>query len=195
MSTFKGSDGCTDIILDFIAGGVPGNQIGESGGNYDAVIGEPHAHDDLARKPLSEIYRMMAHLLVLGRPSTAVGRYQIIRRTLRPLQAALRLPDGELFTPALQDRLAVRLLVGRGYRTWWRGGMTNEEFAHGLSCEWASLPDPERDGRSHYDGVGANHASTTLAHVYSALERARVAQPKAAPRLSLMAPEPRGEPT
>lgn len=177
MSTLKSSDRCTDIILDFIAGGVDGNPSGESAGNYNAVIGNAKAHDDLGQKTLTDIYRLMDERLAAGMPSTAIGRYQIIRHTLQTLVAGLGLGRNAFFTPALQDQLAVRLLVGRGYPAWWRGHMTDQEFAHGLSCEWASLPDPERGGKSHYDGVGPNHASTSLNKAYGMLARARAEIP------------------
>lgn len=179
MSTLLSSDPCTDIILDFIAGGVPDNQSGESSGNYNAVIGNARATDDLSKKSLREIYLLMQSLLDAGRPSTAIGRYQIIRRTMLPLQAFFKYDNHVLFTPAIQDQFAVRLLVGRGYPAWWRGTLPSIDFAHNISCEWASLPDPERDGASHYDGVGANHASTTVIHVLNMLTRARDARPAA----------------
>jgi hypothetical protein len=176
MSTYAGKDSCTDILLDFIAGGVPGNPSGESGGNYNAVIDDINASDDLAQYTLDQIYELMAELLAQGEPSTAVGRYQIIRKTLHSLQSSKRLPGSALFTPELQDQIALSLMVGRGYPRWWNGRMSDTDFAHGLSCEWASLPDPYLGGKSHYDGVGPNHAGTTLAHVYDALQRARAAQ-------------------
>lgn len=179
MSTLLSSDPCTNIILDFIAGGVPDNQSGESRGNYNAQIGNADATTDLSKLSFNQIYKLQQDLLNIGKPSSAIGRYQIIRHTLRPLQAALGYSDADLFTPERQDALAVRLLIARGYPAWWRGAITDAEFAHGLSCEWASLPDPERDGRSHYDGVGPNHASTTLVHVYNMLTRARDARPAA----------------
>lgn len=177
MSTLKGTDGCTDIILDFIAGGVPDNPSGESGGNYNAVIGDAHASDDLGAMTLNDIYALMDERLADGMPSTAMGRYQIISRTMQALAGYFGLTLEEKFTPALQDKLAVRLLVGRGYPGWWRGGITDREFANHISMEWASLPDPARNGRSHYDGVGQNHASTSLDHVYAMLKRARAAKP------------------
>ena len=177
MSTLAQSDPCTDIVLDFIAGGVPDNPGGESGGNYNAVIGDMHATDDLGAKTLAEIYGLQAKLLGMGRPSSAIGRYQIIRRTLQALAAQLNVSSDTLFLDALQDQLAVKLLVQRGYQAWWRGQMNDEELLHNLSCEWASLPDPERGGKSHYDGVGPNHASTTLAKCYAMLTRARAAKP------------------
>lgn len=175
MSSYAGRDPCTDIVLDLIA-------EHESAGNYDAVIGDAHSSHDLSGKTLGDIYDLMGDLLLYGQPSTAVGRYQIIRKTLQSLQESKGLQNDALFTPKLQDDLALSLMIGRGYSEWWTGQMTDAEFAHGLSCEWASLPDPEADGRSHYDGVGPNHAGTTLAHVYDALRRAKAAQ-KPAPEL------------
>jgi muramidase (phage lysozyme) len=174
---FKDKDPCTDLILDFIAGGVPGNRTGESIGNYNAVIGNARASDDLGKKNLTQIYALMQARRNAGMPSTAMGRYQIIRSTLEKLVADKNLPSDTLFTPALQDDLAWTLMVGRGYRRWWRGDMSDEEFASSLSCEWASLPDPDNDGKSHYDGDSAgNHASTTLDAVYAMLKAARMAQ-------------------
>lgn len=128
----------------------------------------------------------MSHLLAAGRPSTAIGRYQIIRATMQTLQASKRLPGTALFTPELQDSMALSLMIGRGYSTWYTGRMSDADFAHRLSCEWASLPDPRAGGKSHYDGVGPNHAGTTLAHVYDALRRAKAAIGKSAPA----APQP-----
>lgn len=178
MSTFADSDGCTDIILDFIAGGVPGNPSGESLGNYNAIIGQARSRAELSRRTLLGIYGIQWQLVSQRRPSTAIGRYQILRGTLHGLQAQMRLPDSERFTHALQDRLAVALLVRRGYSDWWRLEITDADFAHGLACEWASLPDPYNYGRSHYDGdVVGNHASTTLDAVYAMLRRARAAMP------------------
>jgi muramidase (phage lysozyme) len=169
LSTYKGKDDCTDIILDMIA-------VHESNGNYNALIGNANSKADLSRYTLAEIYELMKKLLTIGEPSTAIGRYQIIKATLRTLQTKKGLPDTTKFTPELQDQLAVSLMVGRGYPAWWDGRITDAEFLHGLSCEWASLPDPNANGKSHYDGVGPNHAGTTLAWVYAALRRAKGAE-------------------
>lgn len=167
MSTLKNVDPCADYILDFVA-------IGESGGNYNAVIGDAKATTDLAQFPLAYIKTtLMGGLLRAGRPSTAVGRYQIIRRTLENLQQMLNMKDEELFTSFIQDQMGLRLLVGRGYLAWKAGKLTDPEFARNISCEWASLPDPSNGGKSHYDGIGPNHAGTTLEKVYAALTEAK----------------------
>jgi len=173
MSTYKGTDDCTDTILDMIS-------EHESAGNYNAVIGHVHATDDLSAYTIRQIYGKMDGLLYKEHmPSTAIGRYQIIRGTLKALVSQLQLDqDTEKFTPELQDRLAVELLKNRGYQRWWLGKLNTVDFAHQLSCEWASLPDPYKGGRSHYDGDSAgNHAGTTLKHVYDALDRAKQLKP------------------
>lgn len=183
MSTLKGSDDCTDIVLDFIAGGVPGNPSGESSGNYNAVIGDANASDDLSQYSLADIIgTVMEDALSRGMPSTATGRYQIIKKTLENLISELHLDMRTMFTPDLQDKLAVQLLVGRGYSHWWRGEITATTFAHNISCEWASLPDPRNGGRSHYDGDSAgNHASCSLTSVLAMLATARHHIPPPAP--------------
>lgn len=173
MSTYAGRDDATNLLLDFIAGGVPGNPGGESAGNYNAVIGNAKATDDLSQKTLAEIYALQDQLRASGQPSTAIGRYQFIKSTLSGLQERLKLPDDTKFTNELQDRLAVELLVGRGYSGWWRGSVSDSEFAHNISLEWASLPDPDNGGKSHYDGVGPNHAGTSLESVYGMLKDVR----------------------
>jgi muramidase (phage lysozyme) len=184
MSSYAGKDDCTDIILDFIAGGVwgdkLGNPVGESDGNYNAYFGHAHSAVDLSTKNLAEIYAFQAGMLNHDPRSTAIGRYQFLRGTLKGLQGKHGMPDTALFTPAVQDEFAVDLMVGRGYKLWWRGKLDHVGFAHLLSCEWASLPDPENGGRSHYDGDSAgNHASTTLQHVYAMMNQAWIAKPGA----------------
>jgi hypothetical protein len=178
MSTYAGEDGCTDIVLDFIAGGrwgdELGNPVGESDGNYCAYFGHVDSTVDLCVMSLAEIYDFQDGMLEDDPRSTAIGRYQFLQGTLQDLQEQNELPSTELFTEELQDSLATDLLVRRGYSDWWRGEMSDQDFAHALSCEWASLPDPENGGKSHYDGDSAgNHASTTLDCVYEMLRRAR----------------------
>lgn len=181
MSTYRKSDLCTDIILDFIAGGLwgdlLGNPVGESDGNYNAYFGHITSPYNFSTYTLTQIYTFQSNMLKRDPRSTAIGRYQFLRRTLKTLQAKHALPNSTLFTHERQDRLAVDLLVGRGYKAWWRDAISDNEFAHMLSMEWASLPDPLNDGRSYYDGdaVG-NHASTKLSDVYIMLKKAREAR-------------------
>jgi hypothetical protein len=176
MSTYAGTDDCTDIILDFIAGGhwgdEFGNPVGESNGNYRAYFGHVDSTVDLCAMSLAEIYEFQDRMLEENSTSTAIGRYQFLKGTLQGLQGGL--PAWTLFSEKLQDQFAIELLVRRGYSEWWFGDLSDQDFAHELSCEWASLPDPQNGGKSHYDGDSAgNHASTSLDCVYDMLRRAR----------------------
>lgn len=184
MTAITDIDPATDILLDFIAGG-------ETGGNYNAYFGHAKSRVDLGGHTLASIYEFQRGMLANDPRSTAIGRYQFLRKTLQELQAECSLPDTELFTPALQDRLGLRLLVRRGYSDWRLGAITDSEFAHRLSLEWASLPDPKADGRSHYDGDSAgNHASTSLSEVYAMLARSRAMTGAATPTGSAVVDTP-----
>ena len=82
--------------------------------------------------------------------SSALGRYQIIRTTLRDIRRELGLSGDELYDEAMQDRLAMHLLERRGLNLWRAGRLTDEQFMKRLSAEWASLP--KADGKGTYKG-------------------------------------------
>jgi muramidase (phage lysozyme) len=177
-------DPATRLILDFIRGGVPDNPSGESAGNYNAYFGHAESDHDFSKDTLVDVYNWQSAMLRRDSRSTAVGAYQFLKRTLQGLQEKLKLSgNSTFFTPGLQDCLAVELLVDRGYADWWRGELSDEDFLHNLSMEWASLPDPQNAGRSHYDGDSAgNHASTTQAKALAMLQQARTLIPKPDPQ-------------
>jgi muramidase (phage lysozyme) len=168
MTGASTQDPKANVILDFVS-------VEESNGNYDAYIGHANSTKDLSVMTIAEIYAFMNQLVDDGEPSSAIGRYQFIHPTLSTLIQRRMIPLTTLFTPTLQDQLAVMLLNDRQYSAWLSNGITDEEFAHNISCEWASLPDPLNGGKSHYDGVGPNHAGRTLQEVYDMLKAARAA--------------------
>lgn len=165
-------DPIANSLLDFIA-------IRESGGNYDAYIGAVDATDTFVDNGqpvnIADVYDFQRQLVQEGNPSSAVGRYQFIQRTLNTLVQQLGIPVQTPFTPTLQDQLGTALLNIRGYQRWKAGTLDDLGFMHNLSCEWASLPDPANDGKSHYDGDGVNHAGQTLTAFQAALNAARKA--------------------
>jgi len=174
-ATFKTLDPCTNHLLDFIAGGVPTNKLGESGGCYDATFGDidGSVYGDLSQKTLDEIYEMQDRMYAENDISTATGRYQGLKGTIKEYQDRKKLPGGTLFSQVMQDDFGLTKMKDRGYDGWRAGTIGDDEFMHRLSCEWASLPDPYNGGKSHYDGDAAgNHASTTLAHFRDALRTA-----------------------
>ena len=115
-----------------------------------------------------------------GSASSAVGRYQIIRDTLRGLVSQGVLSINETFDPEAQDRAAVALMEEKGLSRYQSGQLTREAFAQGLSETWAGLPAFTRDsrgraaaGQSYYAGDGLNRATATQSQVVNALNRIR----------------------
>lgn len=70
----------------------------------------------------------------------AVGKYQITLSTLQDLQRKLGLKETDIFSPQLQDRMAIELMRGRGLEKFLNKKMTTQEFQNQLAREWASIP-------------------------------------------------------
>lgn len=99
--------------------------------------------------------------------SSAVGRYQVIRTTLRGLRQEMGLDPDALYDKAMQDKIAMHLLERRGLSRWQAGEMSDAEFMDSLAKEWASLP--TRTGKGNYKGqragVGVTGMLDTLGQV------------------------------
>jgi len=105
--------------------------------------------------------------------SSAVGFYQIIRTTMRKLNTKMGLTDDMLFSPELQDQMAMQLLEGRGLSKWQAGKMSDEQFMAGLSAEWASLP--KADGKGTYRGQRVGTSTANLRGVLGKVRGTEVA--------------------
>lgn len=153
-------------ILDLI-GRIGGTDRGD-GYNETFAYGVVTQGDvNLKEKMLAEIEELQTRML--SHPdnrwnSAAVGRYQIVRITLRALKKRLGIADTARFTPELQDRLAIELLKGCGFETWNAGHISDREFALELSKKWASLPNPDT-GKGCYFGECATVDYATVAGV------------------------------
>lgn len=122
---------------------------------------------------INEVLEWQDNYVADGSISSAAGRYQVLRGTLRDMVNWLDLSGDELFDEAMQDRIAVALLERRQYDDFLRGDITDEEFMLNLSMEWASLPS-DMDGFSYYDGDGINSAQTTPEIALAAINAARL---------------------
>jgi peptidoglycan hydrolase-like protein with peptidoglycan-binding domain len=115
-------------LLDFIAK----NEVGTTGteGYNTSLHNGAHLpggrEQTLITKTLDEIDRLQTFMLRSSK-SSAIGRYQIVRTTLRGLRQKLRLSGSELYSQTMQDRLGATLINGRG------------RDAEGLRNEWESL--------------------------------------------------------
>lgn len=156
------SSGQEAKLLDFVS-------QHESKGKYNAVYGNADSKVDLGQFSLDEILGHQQYARRRGAKSTAIGKYQIIYKTLRGLKKELGLTGKEKFTPELQDALGLALLKRRGLDKFRAGKISKRAFALNLSQEWASLPNPNT-GRSFYagDSVG-NRSFGSVRRVYEAL--------------------------
>ncbi|SLN41985.1 hypothetical protein ROJ8625_02033 [Roseivivax jejudonensis] len=135
---------------------------------YDAVqhgarIKPPRAPTQMR---VSDIYHWIDQ--TPGQPH-AIGRYQFIPATLRRLIRALDIDGDARFSPALQDRLADRLLAEAGLADALAGQISRRTFMRNLARIWAGLPLPS--GRSYYHGYAGNAATMSWTAFDSAMAR------------------------
>lgn len=169
------------LLLNFI-GEVETGRKGREG--YDVIYAHAQAKlpKPITRMTIAELQGHQAS----GWParSTASGRYQFMRATLRGLRTELKLRDGQIFDPNLQDRLGYHLLKRRGYDAFMSGRISRTEFGRRLAMEWASLPvladtkGQHRNvtrGQSYYAGDGLNKSLVRPEQVEQVLDRVRLA--------------------
>lgn len=148
----------------------------ESKGNYNAYFGSANNNSvQFTSMTVGEVLTWQEKFVKDGNPSSAVGRYQFIDSTLRGLVRDLSIDENEMFSPALQDRLAVALLERRGVREYADNKISREDFAHNLSKEWAALPKAKGDNpeQSYYAGDGLNKAQLSVNEVYASIATVR----------------------
>ena len=104
----------------------------------------------------------------------AVGKYQIIPKTMDGAVDKLNLDRNQLFTPELQDKIFSEYLIVNkrpdvhDYITG-KPGVTLADAQRGLAQEWGSFGDPDNNGQSHYPPP--NKSSITLEQSAVALNK------------------------
>ncbi|RVE90132.1 hypothetical protein [Sinorhizobium meliloti] len=198
------------ILLDFIRE----TEVGRSDrASYDVIYGHNQAKlpQPLTTMTYGEIVDAQKGWSKRFR-SSAAGGYQFMRATLIDLARQVTSISGkDVFSPDLQDRLAYKLLLRRGYAEFIVGKISLVEFAENLAKEWASFPvlaatkGSEREirrGQSYYAGDGLNKAlvkpervEAVLKEVLDAARRPHepVEEPEARP-VPLPVPKPRAKP-
>ena len=144
-------------ILDLIASV-------EAVGGYDVVNGGKI--DGLSKMTISAARQ--AALRSGG--SGAMGRYQQMPQYVLDRARSIGLnPDRDLFSPENQDKLAVLLINGAGYKEWKSGNLTTEKFAHRLSATWRGLPEGPSNKTYQDQYASRNKAHTSWANVVATL--------------------------
>jgi len=140
----------------------------ESGGDYSVVYGGGKL--PLHNMTIGEVIAWQDMQAKKGAKSTAVGKYQIIAKTMKDL--ARRNPTDfamdRLFDAEAQEWAADALLSRRGWDKYERGELSDKEMALELAKEWASLPDPST-GKSYYDKDGLNKSHHKVEDVFRVL--------------------------
>lgn len=125
---------------------------------------------DLVKMTLDQVDKLQSRMLKdpdnKRLNSSAIGRYQVIRTTLRAIRKQLpdRYPVTRLFDANCQDEIACYLLGLRGIDKWLAGRLSLDTLIRNLAQEWASIPKP--DGKGHYAG---QHAGVSVSQVKNAL--------------------------
>lgn len=151
------------ILLDFIGE----TETGRTG--IDAYRTIYRHKQGTLPKPVTDftLDELLAAQLKWGKNwgSSAAGKYQIIRATLKGLVAELGLPGSTKFAPEVQDAMGFALLKRRGWDRFASGQLSLKGYGNELAKEWASFPvlsDMQgasraiERGQSYYAGDGLN---------------------------------------
>jgi hypothetical protein len=160
------------------AGGPLGQMISKGEGGYGSfnrgIAGDARGKQiDFSSVALSDIMALQRLPPGNGKRLFAVGKYQVIPKTMRGAVAALGINTSEMYGPALQEKIFRNYLIAakRPAVKKFVTGQSND--LHGaqlaLALEFASVADPNT-GRSHYGGSGGNRASISVAQTAAALQ-------------------------
>ena len=147
-----------------------------------------HVEPELTSMTLSQVESYQTQRISSGRRSSAVGKYQFIKSTLKECVGYLGCdPMRTVFSRDVQDALIIqRLIKFRKYDQWKAESIDTGKFMIFLSAEFASMPVPYdisagsiyknsprrnlKKGQSFYAGDGLNKANHDPDHLYQALE-------------------------
>lgn len=126
------------------------------------------------RMTIDEIYQWTR--ATPGQPH-AIGRCQLIPKTLKRLVKKSGLDTSMIFSEGVQDHLADLLLQEAGFAFFLSGEMHRHRFMENLARIWAGLP--TSSGRSYYHGYAGNRAVISWdefdAHMSAIYEQERLA--------------------
>lgn len=158
---------------------------------------------DVSIMPINSVLALQKKMLDAGSASTACGGYQFLRKTLLATIAQMGLTGKEVWTPELQDRMAVHLMEGRGLGRYMAGKISAEDFCNNLAKEWASLPVVTAivgahrklyPGLSYYAGDGLNAALHDPAPFLALVKALRAESSQPSPQPAPPAAEPPPKP-
>jgi len=130
----------------------------EAPAGYDAV---QHSATILPPKPASQMTLGEIAGWIRATPNQhhAIGRYQVIPKTLGRVSEALGMTAATPYDRRAQDKIGRYLIMEAGYKDFRAGSITLSHFMDRLAKVWAGLP--LANGRSAYHGYAGNRATLT----------------------------------
>ncbi|MFO0725147.1 MAG: peptidoglycan-binding protein [Myxococcota bacterium] len=142
---------------------------------YDVALANGKYGGSPKEKPISqmtlgEVKQLQARMLANPKNtmnSSAVGKYQIVGKTLRSLQKEMKLPDSTVFSPKVQDKMAMHLLERRGLSKFQNGKISAAKFQNNIAKEWASFAraDTKKSAYGQHTGTTAAQGAKAIAGV------------------------------
>lgn len=117
---------------------------GESGGNYNRLVYGNKGfvtppETNLTNMSLKDVLAYQEGMQARGHASTAVGKYQVLKGTLRDAIKGLGLDPEQKYDPDTQEKIADWLLERRGYADYKSGKLSKDRFLSNLADEWQVL--------------------------------------------------------
>lgn len=153
--------------------GVIGQAESDAAGGYNAVVSNKKTPKPPTEMTVGEVLQWQREELADPKNSdridvTAIGKYQIINKTLKGLVDSAGVSMSDKFDAETQDKLYMELLKGAGLNDYMDGTISKDEFAHNISKVWAGLPKDE-SGKSYYGKDGFNKAHVSWDAVIKAI--------------------------
>jgi hypothetical protein len=145
-------------LLDLIAKG-ESSAAGYDSANKGKAGDTPRGIPGLSKMTVGEVMALQSKKELF-----AAGRYQIIPETLAGLVQSGVVKPGDIFSPVVQDKLAMTLVNRRLAK----GGSDSIKQQFELSKEFASIENPYT-GKSYHEGKGNNKASISTNQIQLAL--------------------------
>lgn len=135
---------------------------------YGKFGGKPGEGKPLSEMTVGEVKQLQKSML--NHPantlnSSAVGKYQVVGKTLRGVQAQMGFKDSDVFSPELQDKIGEHLLKGRGLEDFKKGKIDAARFQGNLANEWASIPHPATGQATQHTGISTGDIQTAIAAI------------------------------
>ncbi len=143
--------------------------------NYEAIFAREKSSQAF-NKPLSNmtVSEVISNQINYKRQhwyrSAAIWAYQFMDYTLKDMIKNWVISPNEKFTPEFQDKIALIKLKQRWLNSFLSWATSKEQFAHNLSQEWASLPDPYNWGKSFYSWDWLNNSLTSWSNFSKVLD-------------------------